>query len=1318
MRFLKINFGFVGLIFIASTGLSFGELLISEFLASNSGASLVDEDAEGSDWVEIHNTGPDEVSLLGYRLTDDSSDTSKWVFPDVNLGADDYLVVFASDKNRQTAGSELHTNFKLSAGGEYLGLYSPAGELLNAFDPSFPEQEEDISYGVGPDGITLGYFTNPSPGSANTISPSGQVADTEFSVQRGIKYVRFTLEITTATPDAQIRYTLDGSTPTATSGLVYTGPFSIINSTVVRAAAFKAGFFPTNVDTQTYLFPFEIRTQNANGAAPAGWPGESINGQVYDFGMDPDITSRYSAQQMVDALTAIPSVALTTDIENLTNASDGIYSNPTTRGLEKPGHLEIIGGPDNLDVSVRCGLRVRGGASRNPSNPKHAFRVFFREEYGDSKFYYPLFGVEGVDEFDKIDFRTAQNYSWSKDGNVNSNTFLREVLARDLQGASGQPYTRSRYYHLYLNGIYWGLFMSQERAEANWGSSYLGGNDDNFDTIKSAGNTDGYRTEATDGTLTGDWLALWNLVQAQVSNPTTARYLQMQGLSPNGERNPALPVLLDVDNLIDYMLVLGYTGSYDSSLSDFVGASNNWFSVRNTARDDRGFVHLMHDAEHSLGAGGRWNGANDRINTTNGSNDWNNFNKSNPQVIHIKLAQSTPEYRLRFADRAHAALFNNGYLTKDRILELLEERRQTVESVIIAESARWGDAKRSDPADKEDWEGAVNSLINLFNTRGDDFLGHLRTGNLYPDVNAPTFSDFSRYVTIGTTIQLGGDAGTLYYTTDGSDPRLANNTANPNATAFNTSSASGNGFGKNSIWSFDDSGVNRGSSSIVQGNGSYDSTNWKHPDFNDSSWSSGPGILGFGNLGNSGAFAPIATSMGQGSTNTGGNSKTSYLRRKFTVPDTSVITALTGSLLADDGVIIYVNGQEVYRQNMPSGNVTFATNATTFVGGGNESSYNSISLDPGALLNGENVVAVELHQVNDSSSDLGFDMELSWVTQATTGVVINEPLTINARILSNGEWSPLTSNYYSTGSSPNLGDLLISEVHYHPANPSTTQELAASDDDSDFEFIELVNISNKQIELKGSALAEQVINDHLEGVRFEFIDGRVLEPGERLVVVSDRNAFIARYPNASSSIGGEFSGNLGNSGEWLRLINREGDILASFRYNDTEPWPLEADGDGLSLQLAALKSDVDYSDPLSWMAITANGSPGASATGPFIGATDADFDSDGISALFEYFSGTDEMDATSVPDFGLTLGTTSDSTGYLYSFTRDPEAFGFDAEIEHSLDLNTWGPPPAGSELLWREVLLDGRLKETYWIHRGETLTEREFMRIQLELTE
>ena len=605
---------------------------INEFVANSSSNGLQDEDGDTSDWIELYNPGPFAADLSTYYLTDDETLLNKWAFPAIMMEPDSYLVVFASSKNRAPTTGELHTNFSLSAGGEFLALTEDDGNggfaiIASDLAPNYPPQEEGFSYGLDTDGATEGYLAPPTPNSANGSAGLGFVADTSFDVDRGFFTSPFNLTITSLTPDAEIRYTTDGSEPTTTNGFDYSNPINISATTTIRAAAFKEGFIETNVDTHTYFFLEDVRTQLANGAAPAGWPSNAVNNQIFNYGMDPDITSRYTAQEMTEALSAIPSVSITVDQEDLTGGAQGIYVNPNGRGRswERKASLEIIH-PDGTTSNVQseCGLRIRGGASRNTSNPKHAFRLFFRGEYGDSKLNYPLFGAEGVDEFDKIDLRTAQNYSWSfANGGAGANTFLREILGRDLQGSFEHPHTRSRYYHLYLNGIYWGLFMTQERAEANFGADYLGGNPDDYDTVKSAGNSGGYDTEATDGSIGpgSDWETLWNLARAQEASPTIDRFMEMQGLNPDGSRNPALPVYLDVNNLIEYQMIIGYTGNYDSAQSAFGSAnSNNWYGLRNRESDDFGFQFFVHDGEHSLGAGGRWGANNDRMNTTNGFN--------------------------------------------------------------------------------------------------------------------------------------------------------------------------------------------------------------------------------------------------------------------------------------------------------------------------------------------------------------------------------------------------------------------------------------------------------------------------------------------------------------------------------------------------------------------------------------------------------------------------------------------------------------------------------------------------------------------------
>ena len=216
-----------------------GEPIISEFLASNDGG-ILDEDGEASDWIELHNPGADPAALLGYFRTDDATNLTKWALPDVTLAAGGYLVVFATGNDRATAGSELHTNFSLDSSGEYLALVKPDGTtIVTEFGPLYPSQQPDVSYGFDPDSATDGYFLTPTPGAANPGSFTGFVADTTFSIDRGFYTSPIDVAITSATPGAEIRYTLDGTKPTASSGTVYSGPINISQTTVLRAAAFK-----------------------------------------------------------------------------------------------------------------------------------------------------------------------------------------------------------------------------------------------------------------------------------------------------------------------------------------------------------------------------------------------------------------------------------------------------------------------------------------------------------------------------------------------------------------------------------------------------------------------------------------------------------------------------------------------------------------------------------------------------------------------------------------------------------------------------------------------------------------------------------------------------------------------------------------------------------------------------------------------------------------------------------------------------------------------------------------------------------------------
>jgi hypothetical protein len=151
-------------------------VLLSEFMAVND-STLLDEDGDDSDWLEITNSGTEAVNLNGWYLTDDAANLAKWQFPDVTLASGEVRVVFASKKDRRVPGGELHTNFKLSGAGEFLALVEPDGTTIaHQYAPTFPPQYPDISYGVATVGAEIVTLVGPGA-DASYVVPTGDADD-------------------------------------------------------------------------------------------------------------------------------------------------------------------------------------------------------------------------------------------------------------------------------------------------------------------------------------------------------------------------------------------------------------------------------------------------------------------------------------------------------------------------------------------------------------------------------------------------------------------------------------------------------------------------------------------------------------------------------------------------------------------------------------------------------------------------------------------------------------------------------------------------------------------------------------------------------------------------------------------------------------------------------------------------------------------------------------------------------------------------------------------------------------------------------------
>jgi len=621
---------------------------------------------------------------------------------------------------------------------------------------------------------TAMYLTTPTPGADNVAGVLGYVGDTSFSVDRGFFTNAFDVAISCKTDSAEIYYTTDATEPSEDNGTLYTNAISISKTTVLRAVATKSGYQSSDVDTQTYLFLDDIIAQGTSvSSLDPAFPSTSVNGQRFDYGMDTDITqsSTYSGE-IEGALKAIPSISIVTDPDNLFDASTGIYVNADEDNDEENGEdweretsIELIN-PDGTDgFQINGGIRIRGASSTTSSNPKHSFRFFFRSEYGTSHLNYPLFGDDGVDSFKRMDLRTGQNFSWAYQTPAYA-TWLYDIFTRDTHRDMNQPYTRGEYYHLYINGMYWGLYQTEERCNADYAESYYGDDDDDFDAVKSDADTG--EMYAVDGTRTA-YDTLWTNINSGVS--ANAAYFEIQGMNDDGTENSSYTKLLDVDNVIDYMLLVYFTANRDSPIGppagiDAASMPRNLNVIYNRNNPD-GFKFVAHDNEHSLEIieGVNHNRFNQSLST---AFDAQNF--FTPWWLHLKLMNNA-EYALRFADHVHEYFFNGGALTATETTARLEARKSEIYASVVAESARWGDSTGTLYKRDENWLVQANWLLNTYMSQRTDIVySQIVAKGWYPTVAAPVFNQHGGSIASGFALTLSG-SGTIYYTTDGSDPR-------------------------------------------------------------------------------------------------------------------------------------------------------------------------------------------------------------------------------------------------------------------------------------------------------------------------------------------------------------------------------------------------------------------------------------------------------------------------------------------------------------------------------------------------------------------
>jgi len=924
---------------------------ISEFLALNDN---INPDSTGnfSDWIELFNPTGSSVDLQGWALTDNSDELKKWIFPSVSIPQNGFLVVFCSGKN--LTGSELHTNFKLTGSGEYLGLAKPDGTVIHEFSPTYPKQSSDISYGMA--GGSEAFFSPPTPSEPNGPGYQGFAEGITFSQDHGFFDSPFTVSMSTASQGATIRYTTDGTEPTATNGQDYSGPITVSSTTCLRAAAFVSNWLPSPSATGTYIFLDDVLTQPSN---PSGYPAtwgwdefaEPPEWTSADYEMDQEVvnsgpwTDASGTFTMKDALLSLPSISIVMDKEDLFNTSEepdtgGIYSNSQMQGVawERPCSIEYMDPQGSDGFQINCGIRLYGGMGRSDWFKKNTFRLFFKSDYGPSTLEYDLFGGDAVDEFNTVILRANFNDAWPMlwdDWKMHRVQMIRDEWMRSSSIDMGMVGSHGTFAHLYVNGMYWGLYNPVERPDASFSASYQGGEREDWDGLHDGEPIEGDR-EA------------WNRIfqQAEQGLSTPEAYWKVQGCNPDGTFNPSYEKLVDVENLIDYMILNFYAGIDDW---DF----QNWYAGR--IRDgSQGYQIYVWDGEIS------------NMELEGGAHLLNMNNPGCPTGLFQALRQN-PEFRNHFALRVQKHLYGDGVLSPKNAAARYKELADTIDRAVVAESARWGDAIREEPFTRDnEWVTERDWLLNeYFPKRRDIVIQMFREAGLFT-IQAPTLlvngvEQNGGVVNEGDKLTMTAPNGTIYYTLDGSDPVLG-----------------GGGGGldtiieKGSVWQYNDQGTDLG-------------TTWQTGPV---TWPSGPAQLGFGD-------GDEQTVIQSGIT-------TAYFRHDFQIDDESGIDQMTLRLLRDDGAVVYINGQEALRNNMPEGPITYDTFA--FDAMDTENSWLNFQVpNEGVLVDGPNTIAVEVHQHSAQSSDISFDLELGYAGQSngsisSSAVEYNAPITIDGKM--------------------------------------------------------------------------------------------------------------------------------------------------------------------------------------------------------------------------------------------------------------------------------------------------------------------------------
>ncbi|MFN8115580.1 MAG: CotH kinase family protein [Bacteroidia bacterium] len=658
--FKKIVSSFVLFFLVGSVS---SQVKINEYSASNSGASILDNTGNNSDWIELYNSGSTTVNLGGWNLSDDPTQPTKYTIPSgITIAPSGFLRLWCSGKGiPANAVGHVHTNFKLTqCQGDWI-VVKNGSTLVDSVQ--LHRTQATHSWGRKPDGSsTWNIFTTPTPNSSNTSTGYSAYAPTPVmnvapGFYSGTKIVSLSV---TPSNSLTIYYTTNGSEPTTGSSIYVSTPVSISSTSVLRAYAVSSDptILPSFMETNTYFINETIDSHYGVVSVSGGAPLDQLLGGTQNT---PATHFEY--------------------FENQTFKTEG-YGTANKHGNDSWAYNQR-----GIDVET---------FDEYGYNNAYKHQFFVDPNMND---------VSTRKEFQHVILKAAASDNYSSSNNTGKlSCHMRDAFVQSYAFQKGFELDGRRNKHVivFKNGAYWGIYELRESFEGDYTDYYYKQPSDSIDNLAYWGSL-----QIRNGSDTG-WVNLYNFIMAN-SMTNVANYAYVESK-------------LNFKSLVDYMVYNSYVVN-----SDFINWNSAWWRGRATQGDKKKWRYWMWDMDNVYDLGENFSGLPTTDMNSSPCDYTNAFQNAGPNMGHPDILEkllTNPDFKAYYINR-YADLINTA-LKCDKIMPHFNYFKTILTPEMPRQIAKWGGTMVEWKSNMDTLEAKINkrcalidsAIVNCYNVTG------------------------------------------------------------------------------------------------------------------------------------------------------------------------------------------------------------------------------------------------------------------------------------------------------------------------------------------------------------------------------------------------------------------------------------------------------------------------------------------------------------------------------------------------------------------------------------------------------------------------